>query len=146
MTPKPIKLDIPDTADYRVAGIASGFRNFRVCFEVNKVLELNLTRVEDVTIPAGRPGSQTVHAFYNGAFDEDHPCYLVANKDKRGSGSLIPELKTFDYFLIVYSTISKEQFRIIMDKLRQIDIISGIYEIDPEEIKSSEAFVILLES
>ena len=115
-------------------------------FKLNKVLDTEFSRIPDITIPAGRPGSSTVHSIYDGFFNQDFHCTLIANKDQRGSGYLINELKTVDYFLVFQNQIPVNTLKSIIDKIREIDIVTGAYLLGKNEYKNSDAFLILMES
>ena len=90
MSKKVLKLDTPDTIDFLVAGIICGFRNYRVCIELNEMFGFGLNRVSDITIPTGRLGSNTIHAKYVGESSDLDTCIFVANKDIYNTGHLIP--------------------------------------------------------
>ena len=93
MSKKILKLDASDTIDFLVAGIICGFRNYRICIELNEMFGFGLNRVSDITIPTGRLGSNTIHAKYVGESSDLNTCIFVANKDIYNTGYLIPELK-----------------------------------------------------
>jgi hypothetical protein len=61
--------------------------------------------------------------------------YLIKNKNL--GKFLIPEKPTIDYFLFLYENQIWEMEELI-DKLRSIPSVLGVFEFDPEEIDSTE--------
>jgi len=145
MGKKILKLDPQIQEEYLVAGIISGFKNYRICFELNKNLKIDLSRVEDFTLESDRPGSMTCHAKYKWKGDFADTCVLLSNKDTRSTGYFCPEYKNIDYFLIFDAPLSVDDFEKCKQKIRDIDVITGVYEIDLKKIKSADAFYILLQ-
>lgn len=105
-----------------------------------------MERSDDISVPAGHPGSNTIHACYKGILDEDHGFFLISNKDSRGTGFLIPERRTFDYFLIIDPPCHQGDLKRCVDSIRDIDIVTGAFETDPNEYRSAEAFLIVLDT
>jgi hypothetical protein len=143
---KYLKLDVPVDYDFAVVGIICGFRNYRLCHEMNKCLGVKMERSDDIIIPAGPKGAHTLHACYKGYLEEDHGYFLVSNKDMKGTGFLIPEQRTFDYFLIIDPSCPKGDLSKCVSRIRDIDIVTGAFESDPTEYRSSEAFLIVLDT
>jgi hypothetical protein len=141
-----LKLEIPVDYDFAVVGIICGFRNYRLCHEINKCLGVEMERTDDIRVPAGHPGSHTIHACFKGYLEEDHGYFLISNKDMKGTGFLIPERKTFDYFLIIDPTCHHKDLNICVSRIRDIDIVTGAFEADPREFRSAEAFLIALDT
>ena len=146
MSKKILKLDPQIQEEYLVAGIISGFKNFRVCFELNKRLKIDLARVNDFTLESDRPGSTTNHANYRWDTDTVDTCVLLANKDSRSTGFFCPEYKNIDYFLIFDTSLSIEDFENFKQQIREIEVITGVYEIDLKKVRSADAFYILLQT
>ena len=101
MPKKVLKLDFESSFDFALAGIVCGYKDFRLCFELNLALNLNFKRNEDIYLSTGRPGSRTRHSYYNFLGIDNEIYHILSNRDKGNTGLYIPEMKNIDYFLIV---------------------------------------------
>lgn len=146
MPKKVIKLDFEGEYNFILLGLICGFKDYKLCFELNHALNLNFQRNDDVNIPTGRPGSNTRHSYYlaNGLDYESY--HVLANRDKAGAGFFIPEKKNIDFFLLITDAAGSFEIKNMIATLRNVDIISGVYEMDPYEMKSADSFLIFLES
>jgi hypothetical protein len=146
MSKKILKIDFGGDFDFLLAGIICGHKDYRLCFELNDSMALQLLRKEDVLLPAGKPVSSTRHSYYSSIGADNEHYHIISNRDKEGTGYYIPEKKNIDYFVLITETPTLFDFKYFVKQLRQITIIGGAYEFDPAEIKSAEAFFLFLES
>jgi hypothetical protein len=146
MSKKILKLSYENNRDFSVAGIVSGYKDFKVCFELNHALDLNLKRFDDVSLAAGRPGSSTLHSYFAFSGKDGEDYHVISNKDKASTGFCIPELKEIDYFVVVSGAGSTFPFEQFVNRIRKIEIISGAYVIDHTSLKSVDSFLLFLES
>jgi hypothetical protein len=143
---KILKLDFDQDLDFLLVGILSGARDYKLCFEINRKLNLDLTRLDDLSISTGRPGSQTKHARFVANSKGVERYYLLSNRDSENTGSFIPEMRNVDFFLLVSGMAANFKIRKTVEDLRLIDVVSGAFEIDPDGLKSAETFLCLLEN
>ena len=101
MTKKVLRLDFESELDFLLVGIVSGHKDYRICYELNSILKIRMSRQPDIELSAGRPGSRTIHSCYHYSRGEHEAYHLVSNKDIEGTGNFIPEIKNIDYFLII---------------------------------------------
>lgn len=140
------KLDFHQELDFLLIGIISGHKDYRLCFELNKSLALEMYRCKDLVLSAGRPGSSTSHAWFTYG-GNDRECYhLIGNRDLDHTGFFMPEMRNVDYFLLIHGAASNFALDKVVEHLRQIKVVSAAYEIEPAELKSAEAFLILMEN
>lgn len=141
MPKKVLKLDFESNFDFSLAGLVCGYRDFRLCFELNLALNLNFVRNEDIYLSAGRPGSRTRHSYYNFMGADSETYHVLSNRDKGNTGFYIPEMRNIDFFLLVTGLNNYTDMDNIIEIIRSIEIVTGIYEINPKELKSAEAFL-----
>jgi hypothetical protein len=140
-----IKLDMSEEMDFSLTGIACGHKDYKLCFDINLSLNLNMVRVADVVLPLTRPGSFTHHSCYSSTGIDGEVYYLVSNRDKNGSGFFVPEMRNLNYFFVVAGEGSKFIRDGILGSLRGIKIVEAAYDMEPSKMKSAEAFLYLLE-
>jgi hypothetical protein len=140
-----LKFDADEVFDILVVGMNCGFKNYRICYELNEKFDFGLKRVTDITVQAGRPGSNTTHAKYSGENSNGSTCVLVANKDVNSTGYFISELKSIDYFLIFDDSLAIDEFNSIIKTIRDIKIVTGAFEVELKNMKYTDSFYILLD-
>ena len=131
---------VPDY-DFIVIGIFSAYRDYRVCFELNRVLNFNLVRQDDLEIRLEKKGSSGAFAWFFQLNDDEEEIYLVANKSS--NGFLIPEFRQTDYFLVIKNPSRYTSVEDLESRIRFVAIISGTTPVDPSSIKSAENFLLL---
>ncbi|HMT29775.1 MAG TPA: IPExxxVDY family protein [Bacteroidia bacterium] len=146
MSKKILKLDFEGEYNFILLGIICGYKDYKLCFELNEGLKLNFQRKEDVNFPAGRPGSNTRHSYYESPGNDFETYHILSNKDKAGTGYFIPENRNIDFFLLITDASGSYDLKTLIADIRRLDIVSGVYEMDPYELKSADSFLIFLES
>ncbi len=145
MNIKILKLDYKHDYDFLLVGIISACRDYQLCYELNQNLKLDFQRKEDVTVPAGKPGSQTCHSYFCCPGRDGGFYHVITNRDKNGTGFFIPEMRSIDYFLLVCEVPGNFDLTALVKSIREIKNFSGAFAIEPSEMKSAEAFIMLLE-
>ena len=130
-----VLLTIDDDYDFGLIGISCHAKDYRICWEINKVLNTNLVRSDDYEI--NKKGEISIHSFYE-YYDEANQVelYLIANKG--GKGSLIPEQKTTDFFLLLKGNISDNQMNHLINKINNLRLVIAAFLINPENLKSKQ--------
>lgn len=125
-------LNVDDDYDFSVLGISCHAKDYRLCWEVNKALNIDLEKQEYIISE-----KQSKMAFSNAAFfdEENHIDYvLISNKNE--GGVLIPEYPQLDYFI----KIQGPQHEFITDDCRSallnIDFVLAVVELNPNQLKS----------
>lgn len=131
---------VPDY-DFIVIGIYSAYRDYRVCFELNRVLNFNLVRQDDLEVPLEKKGSTGLFAWFFQFNDDEEEIYLAANKGI--NGYLIPELRQTDYFLVIKNPSRYTTVDDLNRKLRFVAIINSTAELDLSTLKSAANFLLL---
>lgn len=127
--------------DFLVFGIFSSYRDYRLCFEINKKLEFQLQRQADMEVKLDRKGSNGLFANFLFITENEEEIYLVSNKCP--NGLLIPEQKAIDYFLVIKNCSRYIVPDELMNAVKSISVISSIIAMDPGSLKSVENFLLL---
>ena len=146
MSIKVLKLDYKHDYDFLLVGIICSHRDIKLGYELNQNLSLDFSRMNDVEVPAGRPGSHTRHSYFSCPGSDGGFYHLINNRDKDGTGYFIPEMRNFDFFLLVCEVPGNFDLTALVKSIRQIEIVAGTFPIEPSEIKSADAFLLILES
>lgn len=143
---KVLKLDFEQELDFLLVGIISGYKDFRLCFELNKALRCRFAREKDVLISAGKPGSSTSHARFLTGGKASETYYLIGNRDLEHTGFFIPEMRNIDYFFLVTGYNDNFDLADVVEKMRSLKAVSGAFIIQPDGLKSAETFLNLIEN
>lgn len=146
MPKKIIKLEFEGEYDFVLIGLICGYKDYKLCFELNDAFNLKFSRRDDVNVPAGRPGSNTRHSHFESPGTDFETYHILSNRDKSGTGYFIPENKNIDFFLLITESSNDFDVDHMIGSMRNIEIISGVYELDPYKMKSADSFLIFLES
>lgn len=124
-------LDIIEEYDFNLIGISCHSKDYRLCWELNKALNIALERTDDYQL------EKSSFPFYE-YLDEDNYLehYFIANKGN--AGFLIPEQKTVDYFLISKGNISDSLTDDFICKINAISLVLTSFKIDPNQLKSKQ--------
>ena len=117
--------------DFGLIGISCHSKDYRLCGELNKTLNLDLTRVSDYKID-----DQTFSFYEYSDFDNHTEYYVLTNRSEKGF--LIPEQKKVDYFIILKGNYSDSQIKEFIWKINDISLVLTSFKIDPELLKSKQ--------
>ncbi|WP_090606505.1 IPExxxVDY family protein [Parapedobacter koreensis] len=127
--------------DFVLIAITSSLKDYRLCYFINKLTGLKLSKVEDHETWMPAPLGTTYFSRY-ADFPEtsDTEYYLLANKGAEG-GLLIPEMRHSDYFLLIKNFIDDEDLAAIQDHITAIPEVVVASEISPQKLKSKENLI-----
>jgi hypothetical protein len=136
---KKAKLHVEPTFDFELLGIVSPIRDYRMAWLVNKELELNLVKADDLELEFLSAEKLEISQYF---LSLPHGfIQLLKNKALNSSEQLaylIPELKNLDYFLLVQDETDQLELSNFMEKLSQNPLVQSIVRIDISKLKSKE--------
>ena len=136
---KKAKLLVEPTFDFELLGIVSPIRDYRMAWLVNKELELNLVKADDLELEFLSAEKLEISQYF---LSLPHGfIQLLKNKALNSSQQLaylIPELKNLDYFLLVQDETEQLDLSHFMEKLSQNSLVQSIVRIDISKLKSKE--------
>ena len=152
MTAKRI-LQVDYDYDFLLIGICTHAKDYRLCWEINKILDIKLERVDDTmlnshTNPAHAGGVRegashdelNAYSLYFCEEEESNNCFHVIS-NKSSNETLITEQKQVDYFLRIKGNNNPGYPADIIKKLKDISIVLTAYEIDLNKLKSKHKFL-----
>jgi hypothetical protein len=128
-------LKLEDDYDFYLIGLSCHHKDYRLCYELNKLLEIDLVRDNDLIINKQKENASFSFSLY--IDDENHrEYYLIANKGTKGY--LVPEQKTADFFLMVKGVIDESDRGHLVKEIKALDIVLAAYAVQVSELKSRE--------
>ncbi|MET3503825.1 hypothetical protein ABIC45_005463 [Mucilaginibacter rubeus] len=123
--------------DFVLIAVTSSLKDYRVCFLINKYLNFNFVKTDDLEVDI-YPGSEPVlFSLYRYSWETtETDFFFIGNKGS--DGYLVPEIKSADYFLMIRNYIDDNELDTIISSLNKIPEIVAAVKIDPKKIKSRE--------
>jgi hypothetical protein len=119
-----------------MAGIVSHQRAYRLCWQLNKVLGIELARTEDLFYQHPKNGDTYIQCFEY-ANEEYNIIYrLVGNKT---TGALLSaEHKNTGFFLLVKAEMGEEEWNKLLVSLKKVTFAATIYNIQVASLKNAD--------
>jgi hypothetical protein len=116
-------------------GISSHYHDYRVCWAINKTLDLDMERADNEIIIQERNNKKLL-AFpsFNFICPVSEVMFeLISNRN--ADGFLIPEMRQADYFL-KFDDFYSDSIPELIQKLRKISMVNMAFQIDPGNLQS----------
>jgi hypothetical protein len=131
-------LNIEEDYEFSLIGISCHAKDYKLCFEFNKLLEVDFVRTEDLDIDSKKTqGNYSLYEY----IDEDNfmDYYLISNRSSKGV--LIPEHKAIDYFLLLKGATNNDITDDMIQKISTLQIVLTAYKIDVDTLKSKQNLI-----
>ncbi len=135
-----LKFDTDEEFDFLLIGIVCQHKDYRLCHELNRKLEINLVREKDYEVNIAKRMNPALFSFFKFENDEQDLFYVFENKGKHAL--LIPEQKQIDFFLMIKESFQRHNITEHVNAIKQISVVLGAYAIDPRTLKSREYFLL----
>ena len=124
--------------DFELIGISCHEKDFRLCYELNKHLDIDLTRIKDIEINTKKLSAKFSYFEFH---DEENRMdyYLISNRSEQGM--LLPEQKSTDYLLQLKGVTSDEIVEELITKICSISLILTAYKINVNTLKSRQNLI-----
>lgn len=141
---KKVKLNVDFTEDNHLIGISCHKKDYWLAYHVNEQLKAHLRRIRDFQFYHQKIDTLLDYSlFHDFQADEQLGFYLIANHNP--DGSLFPELKNTDYFILVQGRIPAEKITEIQASLRGIRGVLTAFIPDTGKLKEYDNFLSDLE-
>lgn len=130
-----VVLHLEEDYDFSLIGISSHTKDYRLCWELNKLFNIDLTRSEDLEITKNKNTSRYSFYMFND-IDNHTDLFLVSNAGD--SGFLIPEYKKVDFFYMLKGNIVDYRVDDIISKINQLPLVLTSFAIDVTQLKSKQ--------
>ena len=131
-----LKLNYEPDYEFLLLGIVSYERDYRISWDINQNLELDLVRTEDHFI---KLKSSERGIYFSCFIYEDEESYLnyklLTNRADRGY--LLEELRNIDYFIVITGEYDLNLAGNFRQRLMKLDTVQNCFILEPEKIKNS---------
>jgi len=136
---KKVKLQIEHTYDFDVLGLVSPVRDYKMAWLINRQLDLDLIKWEDLEIEFLSDPQLKISQYF---LSLPHGyVQLLKNKALNTNNQvsyLIPELKSMDYFLLVQDQTFQISINTFVNELAKNPFIQNVMKLDVSKLKSKE--------
>jgi hypothetical protein len=137
-----LSLDKEYINDYTLIGIACHLKDYRLIYNVNRSLNFDLKKEDDLNIYLSKEKKEVMFSFYR-YIGENTEYYVLANRTT--DGILIPEYKKIDYFLIVNGLLNDQQENFLIKTISDLSSIMLANKINTTSVKNLDSILTDLE-
>lgn len=128
-------LDCDQEYDFIVLAINSHSKAYKLCWNLNNKLFLNFEITAEHSV-----SDELFFTRYKSKNENIAQIDLLTNRSKKGY--LIPSQKSVNYFLVIKDESWREKKDTFLSKLRTINDILLVFELDLKKTKNSDRFII----
>ena len=128
-----LTLEVEEDYDFELIGICSHAKDYRLSWEMNKALELDLVKGDNYDLSV--KGEKQSYSFFNFIDEENWVEYYLIN-NRTVNGILITEEKKSDYFLLIRGVLRGGQKESLVKGIAEIKNVLTTYEIEVKSLKS----------
>lgn len=126
--------------DFRLAGIASSLKEYKLCFCLNQLLNCDLVKLNDLAFePADRTRKVQFSVFKSGTEEDKNQIMVFGNKNL--GDFLLPEVSQFDYIIRIGGRYSDEEMLLLVNGIRALPEVLMSTEIPLKKIKSKDRLI-----
>ncbi|MBI3511131.1 MAG: IPExxxVDY family protein [Bacteroidetes bacterium] len=134
------RLDIEYEYDFFLLGISCHEKAYRLCWAINRALEINLEQIEPMSIELKKNQSPVLFTVFREE-DPENDIALTLIVNKNGNQVLIPEQDQADYFFIVRGPFTANDHSRMLREIKNIPFVLMSFPIDPETLRSRQNLV-----
>ena len=131
---KKYELVLEDVTKLEGFGVSSAFADYRLAWEFNQCLNINLTKSNEVFEVRSNKAKDLITFRYFSFFDDECLTRFYLIKNKQENGVFHAERPMIDYFLVLRENYSFEK-EILIQKIRKINGIVAVFDFPEEEFE-----------
>lgn len=136
------KLIVDYVYDFDLYGLTSSFKDYKVAWLINQQIKIKLVRSADYSLGSTNEKLEIIN--YNFQEEQNEFSFFknkAVQEDQSARNYLVPEMKHFDYFILVKGIIHTFTSEDLLQELRGIEGVQLINQIDIEKLKSRDHFI-----
>jgi len=128
-----------DDYEFDLIGICSTNSDYRLCWEINIVFDINLRRGEDYSLK-NKKEDEYYFSFYEFVNNDTYEEFYLIKNQSFNYKKLIPEQDKIDYFLVVKNGYSYSVNELLI-KLKKLNGVLTAFSFEVEELKSKSNLI-----
>lgn len=154
-------LEIEYDYDFVLIGISSHEKDYRFCWRLNKLLEINLIKQNSLEIKNKKQKTPSFFSFYlfeNKSLYTDYAVLANISENKQSTTEsinlfgelidtesdtdfLLPELKQFNYFYIIKGEVDDNDVEETTNKIKTMENVQTALRIDVNSLRSKQNLI-----
>jgi hypothetical protein len=135
------QLNIEYDFDFTIIGLVCQAKDYRLCFEINKIMGFDFEKTTDTEIFDAKQGDAGYFSTYLYENEDETSFYIIFNRGSKGV--LVPEQNKLDCFIVVKGPFREDQRKQLLSDLKKVTLILGTYELEVKKLKSRENFLMI---
>lgn len=137
------RLEVSYDFEFDLIAVNTSVKEYKLAWAINKKLGLELGKKANISIDFSGGKSLSISNFY---CETSHQIYrLLKNRaedfDEQYNAYLIPELKNFDYFLMIADDSSTFEINPFISVIKQIPFVQFAVSVDTAVLKSKDNLI-----
>ena len=128
-------LSLEEDYPYFIIGISSSTPNYRLCWSLNKALDISLKREKSIDIHS-KNGDVAMHNVFEFTHEDLNTKYRLI-ENKRGSSRFLSEVQQADYLLIIDESEKIEVIE-LLNEIKKISQVILAFSIDIDSLKQKQ--------
>jgi hypothetical protein len=138
--------------DFILIGLITDKPDFKICYLLNKNLNINLAKKEHVSLQQNKKNSnetefstlfdieneESYFSFYKYENHHEQLQYIFVSNKSYANHYLIKEHANIDFFIIIEGAYDEIDTNELIKQIKQIPEIRTAYELNPNELKSKQ--------
>lgn len=137
---KPIQLfeadELPLLNPINVLGIAASVPAYKLAWQINNTLPLQLLRVEDLFYKHKKGDDIYIQCFEH--VDAEYDCIFRLIANKTNNNILIPEHRNTSYFLLQKGEHEEMPREMLIKQIKKLSYALTVYEIELDKLKNKD--------
>lgn len=137
------KLQVIYDFDFLLLALNANVKPYKLAWSLNKELKLNLVKVDNIEIGFNEERSLSIQNFLD--LTEFQTVRLIRNRAEDLDGAynsyLLPELKNFDYLLLLENETNTFDENVFISEIKQIPFVQFTTKIDIQSLKSKDNLI-----
>ncbi len=143
MGAKKTKLFVPYEYEFELMGVSTTVKEYKLAWAINNLLNIRLVKEKDLEIAFK---NDTFVVISNFVFETENSIFRLLrnrsfNQSAGSQGFLVPELKDFDYIILISGFEDTFSIEELGKKLRDLSEIDYLQRIDINQLKSKENLI-----
>lgn len=131
---KKYELILEDEMTLEVIGISSAFADYRLAWELNQRLNINLIKSNEVFDVRALKSKESLSFRYFSFFDEEYLTRIYLIKNRQEPGMFHSDRPMIDFFLVLRENFSFEK-EVLIQQLRKINGIVAVFDFPESEFE-----------
>lgn len=131
-----LKLDYEPDYEFLLLGIVSYERDYRISWDINQNLRLDLVRTDDHSLKLKSSPKEICFSCFIYDDEESYLNYKLLT-NRADEGYLLEELRNIDYFIVITGEYDSNFVGNFRERVMKLDTVQNCFILDPEKIKNS---------